>query len=37
MFGHLFGIHEWDMHLLTYAGFQAYHQFADAWMKSRQQ
>jgi len=33
LFGYLFGIREWEMDQLTHAGFLAYEQFANAWLK----
>ena len=35
LFGHLFGVREWEMDRLTYAGFQRYKKFADDWLKER--
>lgn len=35
LFGHLFGIREWEMDRLTHEGFLGYKKFADDWLKQR--
>jgi hypothetical protein len=35
LFGHLFGIREWEMDRLTHTAFMGYKRFADDWLKER--